>query len=374
MKKVLFLTTYASPYRVEFFDELAKYCDVTVAFSERVEVQKHRDKSWFLNSQGRFRSVQLGKRLFTVRNTSLCLGILDLLKEPFDFIIVCGYSMPTQMLAITWLRAKKIPYYMELDGGVIREDSPLKLRLKRFLVRDAAGYFSTGEATTDYLCYYGARRDRVYTYPFTSLWERDLLPGLVSGEEKQKLREKLGIPEKRMLLSIGQFIPRKGFDVLLRAAQKLDRDIGIYLVGGQASEEYLTMRQELGVDNVHFVGFTPKEQLKEYYMAADLFVLPTREDIWGLVINEAMAYGLPVVTTDRCVAGLELVENGVNGYIVPVGDDDALAGKLKEALSGDLAAMGQASLDRIRPYTYENMVKVHLELFEKLAKEEGSAD
>ena len=74
------------------------------------------------------------------------------------------------------------------------------------------------------------------------------------------------------------------------------------------------------------------------------------------------------MTTDRCVAGLELVENGVNGYIVPVGDDDALAGKLKEALSGDLTAMGQASLDRVQPYTYENMVKVHMELFEKLAK------
>ena len=65
-------------------------------------------------------------------------------------------------------------------------------------------------------------------------------------------------------------------------------------------------------------------------MAADAFVLPTREDIWGLVINEAMAYGLPVVTTDRCNAGLELIKNNVNGYVVHVDDKGELAKKLQK--------------------------------------------
>ena len=93
--------------------------------------------------------------------------------------------------------------------------------------------------------------------------------------------------------------------------------------------------------------------------------LIVQEDIWGLVINEAMAYGLPVITTDRCVAGLELVEEGVNGSIVPVGDDAALAGKMKEILSSDLEKMGTASLEKIRAYTIENMAKAHVAIFEK---------
>lgn len=63
------------------------------------------------------------------------------------------------------------------------------------------------------------------------------------------------------------------------------------MVGGEPTEDYLQMRASLGLDNVHFVGFQKKEALSRYYRAADLFVLPTREDIWGLVINEAMAYG-----------------------------------------------------------------------------------
>ena len=89
-------------------------------------------------------------------------------------------------------------------------------------------------------------------------------------------------------------------------------------------------------------------------------MLPTREDIWGLVINEAMAYGLPVITTDRCVAGLELVQDGVSGYLIPTEDPDALEQKIRLALTGDCGAMGKAAYAAVKPYTIENMVKTHV--------------
>ncbi len=93
-------------------------------------------------------------------------------------------------------------------------------------------------------------------------------------------------------------------------------------------------------------------------------MLPTREDIWGLVINEALAYGLPTITTDRCVAGLELIENGVNGYVVPVEEAQSLAEKINAVLSGDMQQMGEASLQKVRPYTLENMARTHAAYFE----------
>ena len=363
MKHVLFLTNYPSPYRVHFFDELGKYMDVTVLYSDRVEDMKHRNADWFEEGEHGFRAVRLTPKV-RVGRRYLCFDVLPWLKKQYDAIVVCGYSSPTAVLAMAYLRLYRIPFYMEVDGGLVRQDGKLKHFVKKSLVCMANRWLSTGVHTTGYLVHYGAREEKITHYPFSSLYERDILEVPVSRQEKEVLRRELDIPEKQMILAIGQMIHRKGFDVLLKAAKDLDPETGIYFVGGEAKEEYWKLREELGLKNVHFLGFQKKERLAQYYKAADVFVLPTREDIWGLVINEALAYGLPTITTDRCVAGLELIEDGINGYVVPVEDADALAEKIQAVLASDLEQMGKAALEKVRPYTLENMARTHAEIFE----------
>ena len=363
MKHVLFLTNYPSPYRVHFFDELGKYMDVTVLYSDRVEDMKHRNADWFEEGEHGFRAVRLTPKV-RVGRRYLCFDVLPWLKKQYDAIVVCGYSSPTAVLAMAYLRLYRIPFYMEVDGGLVRQDGKLKHFVKKSLVCMANRWLSTGVHTTGYLVHYGAREEKITHYPFSSLYERDILEVPVSRQEKEVLRRELDIPEKQMILAIGQMIHRKGFDVLLKAAKDLDPETGIYFVGGEAKEEYWKLREELGLKNVHFLGFQKKERLAQYYKAADVFVLPTREDIWGLVINEALAYGLPTITTDRCVAGLVLIEDGINGYVVPVEDADALAEKIQAVLASDLEQMGKAALEKVRPYTLENMARTHAEIFE----------
>jgi len=363
MKRVLFLTNYPSPYRVHFFDELGKYMDVTVLYSDRVEDMKHRNASWFEEGEHGFRAVRLTPKL-RVGRRYLCFDVLPWLKQDFDKIVVCGYSSPTAVLAMAWLRLHRIPFYMEVDGGLIRQDGKLKHFVKKSLVCLANQWLSTGVHTTKYLVHYGAKEEHVIHYPFSSLYEKDILESVPTQEEKKAYRMMLGIEEKHMILAIGQFIHRKGFDVLLQAAKELDRNVGIYIVGGETTDEYRKLREELGLYNVHFLSFQKKERLALLYKAADLFVLPTREDIWGLVINEALAYGLPTITTDRCVAGLELIEDGINGYVVPVGDEKVLAEKIQAVLASDMEKMGRASLEKVRPYTLENMARTHVAIFE----------
>jgi len=363
MKRVLFITNYASPYRVCFYDELAKYMDVTVLFSDRIEDKKHRSADWFISGEGRFKAVQLEKRVASMGGRDFCLDVTVWLKQKWDAIVVCGYAYPTVVLAMAYMRLHRIPFYMEVDGGLIRETSGPKLWFKRLLVSQATAWISSGNYTTDYLVHYGAKREKVHHYPFTSLWQREIPAAVPTAEEKQQLRQKLGMNEKKIALYVGRFDPKKGMDDLLHVSPELDKEAGFYFVGGEPTEEHLTFCREKGLDNVHFVGFKKKEALEEYYKAADLLVLPTKSDVWGLVINEAMAQGLPVVTTDKCVAGVELVENGVNGYIVPVDDNAVLTAAINRVFREDYRAMGEASLHKIRPYTIENMAKAHVDIF-----------
>ena len=363
MKRVLFITNYASPYRVCFYDELAKYMDVTVLFSDRIEDKKHRSADWFISGEGRFKAVQLEKRVASMGGRDLCLDVTAWLKQPWDAIVVCGYAYPTVILAMTYMRLHKIPFYMEVDGGLIRETSGPRYWFKRVLVSQATRWISSGNYTTKYLVHYGAREEDVALYPFTSLWEKEIPAAVPTQQEKQQLRQKLNLPEGKIVLYVGRYDPKKGMDDLLHSCPRLDKSAGIYFVGGEPSEEHLAFCKENDLQNVHFVGFKKKDALEEYYRAADLLVLPTKSDVWGLVINEAMAQGLPVITTDRCVAGVELVENGVNGYIVPVDDNAALEEAVNRILSEDYGTMGKASLEKIRPYTFENMAKAHVDIF-----------
>ena len=165
----------------------------------------------------------------------------------------------------------------------------------------------------------------------------------------------------RLVLSVGQFIYRKGFDILLKAWKNCPTEDKLLVIGDEPTEEMLSLKENLELCNIFFCGFKNKEELSNYYKASDLFVLPTREDIWGLVINEAMAYGLPVITTNRCVAGRELIDNGINGYLVPVNNIDALSNCINTALYGNLKEMATSCLNRIKDYSIENMAKAHIE-------------
>ncbi len=368
--KVLFLTNYPSPYRVDFFNMLGQHVDLTVAFTEKPEEQSHRSEKWFNKDYSGFHAVFLIEKLH-ISKLTVCKDVIPLLHNQFDFIILGGYSSGTQMFAIEYMRAKKIPFVIEADGGIIEKESKIKCWIKRHLIGSAVAWLSSGKQATSYFLHYGAKSERIFLYPFSSLKEIDIKSAKMTEESnnsKQFARMTLRIQEPRMILFVGQVIYGKGIDLLLQAAKNLPDDIAVMIVGGKPSEEYLSLKHELNLNHVYFEDFKEKQDLAQYYMAADLFVMTTRKDVWGLVINEAMSYGLPIVSTDRCVAAMELVENNVNGLIVPADDIDALAKGIMHVLSADLREMGRQSVQKISGYTIEKMVEAHVDFFEKMKR------
>ena len=361
-RRVLFLTNVPSPYRVDFFNELGKLCDLTVLFEKASSDE--RDDSWKNFKFKNFNGVIL-KGKSTDVDKSFAPSVMKYLSEKlYDRIIVANMSTPTGMFAIQYMKMNRIPYYIEGDGAFPKSGKSVREILKKYLMHGAKGYFSTSEMHDKYYLAYGAEAEIIHRYPFTSLSTGDIDVSFPTSDEKSALRKKLGMSEDKIVLTVGQMIHRKGFDVLLKAAASLSKEVGIYIIGGKPTKEYECFVNEHNLNNVHFVDFMLKPELSEYYRAADLFVLPTREDIWGLVINEAMAHGLPIITTNRCIAGLELVENGKNGYIVNVEDVDMLAERINEIMSNDALRlqMAEQSIDKISNYTVDKMAERHMEI------------
>lgn len=366
--KVLFFTNIPSPYRVDFFNELGKFCDLTVIY-ERSDADD-RDKNWLKKNgdNNQFKSIYLkGKKVGA--DTALCPEVIKYWKsKKYDVKIVGDYATPTGILSCIYMRLHDIPYGIECDGGFLRDgESNIVKAIKKLLFEKCMFVFSPSEMTDEYVRNYGVSQEKIYHYPFTSLKQLDIDNVLQERDSKKRFKEKLGIKEEKMILSVGQMIYRKGFDILLESIKSIGKDVGVYIIGGVPKSEYVSYVEEYRLDNVHFLDFMQKEKLSNYYLAADVFVLPTREDIWGLVIGEAMSFGLPIVTTDKCVAGVELLKHG-GGIIVPIEDVEALSRAIRKILDDSrlCAKYAKENIEKMKEYTIENMAIVHIEALKNI--------
>ena len=383
--RVLFLTNIPSPYRVDFFNEMGKKCELTVLFENNESSE--RDVSWSYYNFETFQGIIMrGKRINT--DTAFCPDVISFLKKHYDYIIVTNIHSPTGILAVIYMKLNKLKYWVEGDGGFVSKGNWIKNMVKRFIISGAAGCFSTGITHDDYYYAYGAKKENVYRYPFTSLRENDLTQAdelsvqdvllLESTNDikndvlpKRKLirllaRLALDLPQdKTIVLYVGQMIYRKGIDLLLECAVEIsnERDDFLFVfVGGDCPQAYNSALSQ-HPNNIRFIPFATKDKLMYYYRASDLFCLPTREDIWGLVINEAMANSLPIVTTQLCGAGLELVHNNINGYIIPTNDSLSLRDSIYKMIPF-LMKMGLESRRLISNYTIEEMSSRHMQVLE----------
>lgn len=361
MNKVLFVTNIPTPYRVNFFNLLSKTVDLTVIFEAKYAKNiRFSQIDW---ETIKFKTIFLSEN--NIREKTINFSILkEFKREKYNTIFVTNYSYFTELFFLMWLRLKGRKYILEIDGPGKVSKNILKSIVKKFAIKGSTNVFSPSKLTDEYLVKHGCSMEKIIRYPFTSVSEKDIvnIDNLVKVKNINKHRLRI---KKPIVLSVGQFVYRKGFDQIIIIAKKFPQ-FHFIIIGGEPTIEYSKLIDNNNIVNVTFMDFMNQERLKEIYLASDIFILPTRFDVWGLVINEAMAQGLPIISTTSCGAARELVFEDKNGFLYKSDNLNELYNCITKLDSlPTRKKMASNAIDIIKNYTLEKMVKVHEEFIKK---------
>ena len=352
---VVYWNNMPAPYMVERFNALANRnnLDFEAWFNERIEP----DRSWEVaESEWQFRY----KYLPAIRVVKHQLRLpLSLLRRKVPDLLVSLYAEPVFLVgwAIARLRGSKNMFrvVVTFDRWVTR--SKWKESLKRLIFNRVDGIETLGIDGRNFAMKYGVSEENIF-YTTHSIDVEHYTKGRKKAFlNREEIRKVLGLRGVTFIY-VGRLWWGKGVNYLLDAfldlQNRINSEISLLIVGDGVDEADLKERCfNEGTHNVVFAGFKQKPDLPRYYAASDIFVFPTLGDPYGLVVNEAMACSLPIISTSAAGEIRDRVEEGVNGYIVPPGDSIALVERMEMlARNSELRKrMGRISAQKIAGHT-----------------------
>jgi glycosyltransferase involved in cell wall biosynthesis len=296
-------------------------------------------------------------------------GLWGLIRDGrFEVVFVSGYFYASAWIAIFAAKRYGIPILFTTEAHSLRSwraQSKWKLRFKKFYVRRILSLgkmlLTMSSGSFQQLIALGFRESRIVLSPYVV--DNDWWTRKAAEVSREDARAALQIPaHSSVVLFCAKLQPWKGPNDLLEAFFRADvPDSYLAFAGDGPLRASLEQRAlELGIaDRVRFLGFMNQSQLPSVYRAADLLVLPSHYEPFGLVVNEAMLCGLPVAISDRVGAKFDLVHTGENGYIFPVGDVNRLAAILGEILpdSEKRARMAAGARQRMETWSPREYVE-----------------
>jgi glycosyltransferase involved in cell wall biosynthesis len=306
-------------------------------------------------------------------------GLWNVIQEgKFDAVYVSGYFYASAWIAILAAKWHGVPIIFTTDGHNLRTwstQSRWKQRLKKFIVRriySLGGIVLAGSSgTIEYLKSLGLPPDRILLS--RNVVDNNWWTERASKANREAVRESWGIPASApVALFCAKLQPWKSPQDVLEAfaSASIDNSFLVYAGDGPLRAALEQRAIELGVaDRVRFLGFVNQSQLPSVYSAADLFVLPSEYEPFGLVVNEAMLCGCPVAVSDRVGAKYDLVREGETGYIFPAGSVDVLAAVFRDFLPDPerRRRMGEAAGNRMKTWSPREYVNAISEAVDRVA-------
>jgi glycosyltransferase involved in cell wall biosynthesis len=279
----------------------------------------------------------------------------------YDAVMVNGWVVKSCLQALAACRLSGTPCIVRAEVNGLRPRAHWKTAAHRLLLAQYAAYLAIGSNNRRYLVERGAQPARIFDTPYCVDNER-FAKGADSWRAAPDLARRFGLdPERTTFMFSGKFVEKKHPADIIEAVRRLPESkrslVQVLMVGSGPLGD--SLRQQAHGLPVRFAGFLNQSEITAAYAASDCLLLPSDSgETWGLVVNEAMACGLPAIVSDQVGSAADLVSQGQTGFIHGCGDVNELAALLARQAGNRpaLARMGTAAKARVEEYNFDRVV------------------
>jgi len=384
MKKVKigFLFSHPIQYFAPLMKELAKekWCDLVVYYCSEISTKAYKDNGFGCKIKWDIELLE-GYQYKFLKNYSLrpdvniFWGLFnpsifnELRKDQIDVLVLHGWNCLTNALVILLSDFFKCNLLLRSEMPLNQEFAKpcwkiwlKKIILQHIIFRKIRAFLYIGEENRKFYQFYGVDRNRLFFTPYCV--DNDYFRSRqLSQEEQYNLRVQFDLSDKVVVLFVGKLISKKRPFDLLYAFKKMPSSIRdqckvLYVGDGELRRdlELYSKQSDLGAC---FAGFRNQSELPAFYSISDIFVLPSGHgETWGLVVNEAMNFSLPVLVSKTAGCSADLVSHGRNGFLFEEANIDELAAYLQKLIvNHDLRKkQGEQSLNIVTNYSYQNVI------------------
>jgi len=326
--RVVVITEIIAPYRIPVFNALAQDPDIDlhVIFLSRTDPALRDWRVYTDEIRFSYEVLPSWRSRLGAHNLLLNRGLTSALVKASPDVIVCGgYNYLASWEAMSWAKQNQIRFLLWIESTQQDQRSGRTIVefLKKKFVSGCDGFIVPGRSSREYVRSLGIPDEMISTAPnavANSIFEsrsRETMAQVALDRRRLKLPD-------RYLLFVGRLVPEKGIQDLLQAYDALDdslkSELSLVIVGDGPLRHSLQLRaSRLMQGSVKITGFVQRDELAAYYALAEMFVFPTYTDTWGLVVNEEMACGLPIIASSAAGCVADLVIDGWNGRVIKPG-------------------------------------------------------
>jgi glycosyltransferase involved in cell wall biosynthesis len=362
--RLVIVTEIIAPYRIPVFNALAnrRELDLHVVFLSETDPSVREWRIYKNEIHFNYDVLPSWRRRLGKFNVLINRQVCSTLNRIRPDAVLCGgYSYLTSWQAAYWARTHRVPLLLWSESTALdkrQRHRPVEFLKAQFLHMCRA-FIVPGRSSYKYLQDFGIPDQRIFTAP--NAVDITLFSTSVNDARRNQMqvRARCSLP-LRYFLYVGRLVKTKGVFELLEAYAQIDTKIrakvGLVFVGDGEDRAELTERASRIVSGtIQFTGFVHREGLSDFYALADALIFPTHSDTWGLVVNEAMSCGAPVIVTSVAGCVADLVQDGWNGFVISPQDRTQLAAAMARLASDSelRTEMGSRSRSRIEAYSPE---------------------